>query len=306
MLMNIKIEQLKKYYGSFCAVNNVSFSFSSGHLMALVGRNGSGKTTTIRTMLGLMKKDGGRILINGKEGPVDQKRVGYLAEERGMFLKENVVNQLRFFARLKGLSKKDAEIAIDYWLERLEMKQHKEAVLESLSKGNQQKIQMIACLLHDPDIIIFDEPFSGLDPVNMQTVINLLNGFKNEGKCVLVSSHQLALIEGICDNITIINESNVLYTGTINNLMSEHTKEYVTVSLKEAADIPRSLKAEKKDELNYNIDLNRAEEKDFNLFLKRLVEYDLPICSIERGHNSLQDIFLDIIGMDSTGNRKEN
>ena len=303
--MEIKLGGLKKYYSSFCAVNGVSFCFSSGKLMALVGRNGSGKTTTIRTLLRLLKKDGGKILVNGKEAKLDLKNVGYLAEERGMFLKETVLDQLVFFAALKGVEKKQALKGIDYWLEKLEISQYKKSYLESLSKGNQQKVQMVACLVHNPDVIIFDEPFSGLDPVNMKLVMSLLRQFKEDGKCVLVSSHQLALIEEVCDEVTIINKSNIMYTGTIDELKAKHAKKYVTLTLNKEISMPKELNAIKKRELSYIVNLDSREAEDLNLFLRKVINYNLPISSIERGQETLQDIFLGIVGEEDTESQSQ-
>lgn len=216
--MKIEIKGLTKYYGQLCAVDSLSFSFGSGKLTALVGRNGSGKTTTIRSLLGLIPMDKGQIIINGLDRPLDLKRTGYLAEERGMFPKEKVNEQLMFFGRLKGMTAKNADKAIDYWLGKFDIGQYKKRPLESLSKGNQQKIQIIASLIHDPDVIILDEPFSGLDPVNMQMVMDLLIELRDNGKCVLVSSHQLSLIEQVCEDICIIDRSRRLYYGPVNSL----------------------------------------------------------------------------------------
>lgn len=180
--MEIAVENLTKYYGSFCAVDGMCFSFQSGKITAIVGRNGSGKTTTIRSLLGLIPMDSGKILVDHREQGLELKHVGYLAEERGMFPKETVQSQLLFLARLKGMSTKAANQSIQHWLERLEIPQYQKSKLENLSKGNQQKIQMIASLVHDPEVIIFDEPFSGLDPVNMQMVIHLLQELRDAGK----------------------------------------------------------------------------------------------------------------------------
>lgn len=232
--MNIEIQDLVKYYGNFCAANRVGFSFRSGQLTAIVGRNGSGKTTTIRSMLGLIPMDGGKIFVDGKESKLDLKDVGYLAEERGLFPKDKVQSQLLFFAQLKGMSAKDADKSIDRWLERFGILEYKKSMLESLSKGNQQKIQLIASLVHNPQIIILDEPFSGLDPVNMQMVMELLHELRDEGKCILVSSHQLPLIEKVCEEICIINRSECIYCGSLAKL---RTRDSITRSTKTLQEI---------------------------------------------------------------------
>jgi ABC-2 type transport system ATP-binding protein len=292
----MEIKELSKYYGDFCAVNKVNFSYCSGRLTALVGRNGSGKTTAIRSILGLIKRDNGTIYIDGERSELNIKKVGYLAEERGLFLKETVQNQLIFFARLKGLSHKDALKSVDRWLERLEVFEYRKRPLESLSKGNQQKIQVIASLVHNPDMIIFDEPFSGLDPVNMQLVIQLLKQLRDEGKCILVVSHQLPLIENVCEDICIMHKSDIVYSGSLQDLKALYGGDYVKFSLITPADIPKSINAEEYAPLNYKVKINSNADNDFNSFIRRIADSQLLLSSIERSYKSLQEIFLDLVG----------
>lgn len=294
--MRIEINELSKYYGQLCAVNKACFSFCSGRLTALVGRNGSGKTTAIRAILRLIKRDGGNIYIDGRKSEIDMKNVGYLAEERGLFLKETVLNQLIFFARLKGISYKKALKSIDQWLECLEIAEYKKSTLESLSKGNQQKIQMIASLVHDPDIIIFDEPFSGLDPVNMQLTIQLLSRLRDEGKCIMVSSHQLPYIEDICEDICIINKSNVIYYGSLKELKTMRGGELIRFSLAERSEIPADINAEEYAPLRYIVNINPGSRYDFNLFIQKAAGAQLSLNSIEHSNKSLQEIFLNLVG----------
>ncbi len=294
--MQIDIKELSKNYGNFCAVNKVSFSCCNGRLTALVGRNGSGKTTAIRSILGLIKRDSGSIYIDGKKSELDIKNVGYLSEERGLFLKETILNQLVFFAKLKGMGYKDALKSIDLWLERLEVSEYRKRPLESLSKGNQQKIQMIASLVHNPELIIFDEPFSGLDPVNMQMVIQLFKQLREEGKCILIVSHQLPLIENICEDVCIMHKSNIIYSGSIQNLKALHGGDYIKFSLKTQAEIPECMNAVEYAPLNYKVKINSKTDDDFNVFIQRVADSKLLISSIERSNKTLQEIFLDLAG----------
>lgn len=294
--MKIEVNDLVRYYGDFCAVNKANFSFESGKITALVGRNGSGKTTTIRTMLGLIKKDSGSIIVDGKESAINVKNLGYLAEERGLFQKQVVKDQLMFFSNLKGSKKKDALCMIDKWLDRLEISQYKNSKLENLSKGNQQKVQMVASLITNPDIIIFDEPFSGLDPVNMNMVLNLLKELRDEGKCILVSSHQLSLIENICEDVCIIDKSIMRYTGSLQNLKYQYGENYVQFSLNKKVEVPLFLNSVEFAPLNYKIEINEKLGLNFNKILKKLADCDLPINSVERTQKSLQDIFVELVG----------
>lgn len=293
--MEIAVENLTKYYGSFCAVDGMSFSFQSGKITAIVGRNGSGKTTTIRSLLGLIPMDSGKILVDHREQGLELKYVGYLAEERGMFPKETVQSQLLFLARLKGMSAKAADQSIRRWLERLEIPQYQKSKLESLSKGNQQKIQMIASLVHDPEVIIFDEPFSGLDPVNMQMVIHLLQELRDAGKCILVSSHQLPLIEQVCEDICIINRSKRVYYGPLEALKARYGERFVRFSTAGGA-LPAGLAAEEVGANQYKVRLGSKENPTFHDVLQKLVEAQVPVDALERSQESLQEIFLNLVG----------
>ena len=293
--MEIAVENLTKYYGDFCAVDGMSFSFQSGKITAIVGRNGSGKTTTIRSLLGLIPMDSGKILVDRREQGLELKHVGYLAEERGMFPKETVQSQLLFLARLKGMSAKAADQSIRRWLERLEIPQYQKSKLESLSKGNQQKIQMIASLVHDPEVIIFDEPFSGLDPVNMQMVIRLLQELRDAGKCILVSSHQLPLIEQVCEDICIINRSKRVYYGPLEALKARYGERFVRFSTA-GGTLSAGLAAEEVGANQYKVRLGTKENPTFHDVLQKLVEAQVPVDALERSQESLQEIFLNLVG----------
>lgn len=286
----VEVKGLVKRYGDFYAVNNVNFSFYSGKLTAICGKNGSGKTTSIKCLLGLLKADKGEVLINGSKQIIDFKSIGYLPEERGLFLKERIDVQLEFLGKLKGMSKKAARKSIDYWLDKFGIAQYKTKKLESLSKGNQQKVQMIAALIHDPEIIILDEPFSGLDPVNMQFLIDTIKELKEKGKCILVSSHQLALIEGICEDVCIINEGKCVYSGSIIDLQNKYSSDYLYFSTKSEV---TSISAEEYAPLHYRIRLKNEDE--FNIRVEEIMKMNIKIESIGRKKSSLQEIFVELV-----------
>ncbi|MCR4944219.1 MAG: ATP-binding cassette domain-containing protein [Clostridium sp.] len=286
----VEVKGLVKKYGDFYAVNNVDFSFNSGKLTAICGKNGSGKTTSIKCLLGLLKADEGKFLINGSKQKLDYKNIGYLPEERGLFLKERIDSQLEFLGKLKGMNKNAVRESMDYWLNKFEISQYKTKKLESLSKGNQQKIQMIATLIHDPEIIILDEPFSGLDPVNMQFFINIIKELKEKGKCILVSSHQLALIEEICEDVCIINKGKCLYSGSIIDLQNKYSSDYLYFSTK--SDVT-DINAEEYAPSNYRIMLKSEDE--FKIELEKIMKTNIKIESIGRKKSSLQEIFVELV-----------
>lgn len=291
-MRKVEVNGLVKYYGSFRAVHNVSFSFSSGKLTALCGRNGSGKTTAIRCLLGLLKADQGEFLIDGLKQKLDYKKIGYLPEERGLFIKEKVGFQLEFLARIKGMSKKDANKSIEYWLKRFGIEDFKTKKLESMSKGNQQKVQIIAALVHNPDIIILDEPFSALDPVNMQVLIDLIRELKDNGKCILVSSHQLGLVEGICEDICIIDKGECVYSGSIIDLLGKYSSDYLYFSTKSSVESLE--KIENFAPMNYRIKLNNPNE--FKMKLDEIMKSSIEVETIGRKKLNLQEIFVDMVG----------
>lgn len=286
----VEVKGLVKHYGDFCAVDKVNFSFSSGKLTAICGRNGSGKTTSIRCLLGLLKADEGEIIVDGLKQNLDYKKIGYLPEERGLFIKERIDFQLELLAKLKGMNNKEAKKSIDYWLNKFDIAQYKTKKLESLSKGNQQKVQMIAALVHNPDIIIFDEPFSGLDPVNMQFFIDLIKELKEAGKCILVSSHQLTLIEEICEDVCIINKGKCIYSGAIVDLQNKYSSDYLYFLTK--SDV-KNIDAEKYGPISYRIKLSRPDE--FKTKLNEIMDSSMEVESIGRKKLNLQEIFVKLV-----------
>ena len=197
--MLLELRDICKSFGEKQVLKGISFKAQSGKAFGLLGRNGAGKPTTIRILMNVFPPDSGEVLIDGKPLDYDRIGIGYLPEERGLYPKKTILDQLVYFSVLKGMSRKQAVSAIDMWLERLEMTEYRNRRLDTLSKGNQQKIQLITALAHDPDIIILDEPFSGLDPVNAMMLKDVVREQLQKGKIVLFSSHQMSYIEEFCD-----------------------------------------------------------------------------------------------------------
>lgn len=231
--MKLEVKELKKSFGDKEVLHGVSFAVESGQALGLLGRNGAGKTTTIRILMDVFKANGGEIILDGKPFVARDNSIGYLPEERGLYPKKKVKDQMLYLAQLRGLSKAQALANIDKWLNRLEVMEYKEKKLETLSKGNQQKVQLAATLVADPDIVILDEPFSGLDPVNSQILKDVVNELIEDGKVVIFSSHQMAYVEEFCDNIAIINHGEVVLDGRLKEIKKEFGRNRLILSVED-------------------------------------------------------------------------
>ena len=227
--MLLEFKNISKSFGEKEVLKNVSFTVESGKAFGLLGRNGAGKTTSIRILMNVFAQNEGEILLDGK--PIDYKKtlIGYLPEERGLYPKKIILEQLVYFAELKGMSYKDAVASVDYWLDRLGMTEYRNKRLDTLSKGNQQKIQLITALAHDPDIVILDEPFSGLDPVNAMLLKDVVRETIEKDKIVLFSSHQMSYIEEFCDSIAIINKGKVALFGDLKEIKRTYPRDKLVV-----------------------------------------------------------------------------
>lgn len=218
-------QNIYKSYANYQALNNVSIHVPEGSVYGLLGPNGAGKTTLIRIINRITAPDKGSILFNGKAFSVaDVARIGYLPEERGLYKKMKVGEQALYLARLKGLSKKEALTKLNYWFEKFEMTTWWNKKIEELSKGMAQKVQFIICLLHDPDLIILDEPFSGFDPVNANMLKQEVLDLKAQGKTIILSTHDMASVEELCDNISLINKSETILEGRVNDIKQQYKK----------------------------------------------------------------------------------
>lgn len=287
----IEIRDLTKHYGDLCAADHVSFSISSGKITALCGKNGSGKSTTIHCMLGILFYENGTLLKDGEKWDIDYRSIGYLPEERGMFLKEKVNTQLLYFAKLKGFERADAIKSMNYWLERFELGEVAGKKLGDLSKGNQQKVQIIASLIHNPEIIIWDEPFSGLDPVNMQVLVETLVELKERNTCVLISSHQLNLLEDICEDICVIDQGKVRYYGTVFDFKQKYGEKFIYFTTKK--EISETKEIKKCGPYEYRIKITNENEALSKL--QWLLHSNYEIENYGKKSMNLQETFISLI-----------
>lgn len=228
--MKLEVRDLKKNFGEKEVLHGISFSVESGKALGLLGRNGAGKTTTIRILMDVFKANSGTITMDGHPFNPRKFQIGYLPEERGLYPKKGVLEQLMYLANLRGMDSKNAKVNAQKWLKRLEVSQYETKKLETLSKGNQQKVQLAQTLVCDPDIVILDEPFSGLDPVNSQILKDVIQDLIQEGKLVIFSSHQMSYVEEFCDDIVIINHGDVVLDGRLREIKREFGKDRLVLS----------------------------------------------------------------------------
>jgi len=293
--ITIKLDHVCKSFGEFKAVNDLSLSVRSGRIYGLLGPNGAGKTTTIRMVVNVTVPDSGRIeLFGSKITPQVQDRIGYLPEERGLYKKMKIGEQLRFFAALKSISGAEAEQRIDAWLTRVKLSEWKNKRSMELSKGMQQKIQFLTAVLHDPDLLILDEPFSGLDPVNVKLLKEIVLELKAAGKTIIFSTHQMELAEEICDDICLINRSRKVLDGSIRDVKRAFGRNTVALRFEGGDGVldDRTLVSSVK-RFSDSVEVLLAENADAQELLQRLVATGAIIGRFEMIEPSLHDIFIE-------------
>lgn len=298
--MKLEVKNLRKSFSGNEVLHGISFSVESGKALGLLGRNGAGKTTTIRILMDVFKGDSGEILFDGKPFIPRNHQIGYLPEERGLYPKKKVIEQIVYLATLRGISKKDAKENTKKWLTRLGIAEYENRKLDTLSKGNQQKVQLAQTLVCNPNIVILDEPFSGLDPVNAQILKDVVKELIDDNKIVIFSSHQMSYVEEFCEDIAIINKGNIALSGNLKDIKKEYGKNRLILSannysLNELKDICEknfsdlvSIYDIKKDFLILELCKNGSK----NAFLKSIIDYAIDIEKFSVYEPSLTDIFV--------------
>ena len=293
--MILELKNIEKSFGEKKVLTGVSFKAEGGKAFGLLGRNGAGKTTSIRILMDVFPANSGDVLIDGQ--PIDYNKIGivYLPEERGLYPKKIIIDQLTYFAELKGMSRKAAVQSIDYWLGRLGMTEYRNKRLDTLSKGNQQKIQLITALAHDPDIVILDEPFSGLDPVNAMLLKDVVKEQIAKGKIVLFSSHQMSYIEEFCDSIAILNNGVVALHGDLHDIKRDYPRDRLVVKTETPDAIIADFGTSCTIMDNGGLMIRLADPSEKKATMTRLVEnYDID--EVKVFEPSLNDIFVEYAG----------
>ena len=302
--MKLEVINLRKSFGEKEVLHGISFSIDSGRALGLLGRNGAGKTTTIRILMDVFKADSGKILMDGKPFHPGEFQIGYLPEERGLYPKKTVEEQMIYLGRLRGLSQRDARKNMIYSLERLGVSEYEKQKLETLSKGNQQKVQLAQTLVCNPDIVILDEPFSGLDPVNSQILKDVIRETIDSGRLVIFSSHQMGYVEEFCEDIVIINKGEVARKGELREIKREFGRDRLVVSSldqdpRELAVILQEffsdlLEVEKirKD----RVIIRKKQPENKLLIMERLARHQIDVEFFGMYEPSLTDIFVESAG----------
>ena len=302
--MRLEVQELKKSFGEKEVLHGISFHVESGSALGLLGRNGAGKTTTIRILMDVFKANSGSLLMDGKPFKAREYQIGYLPEERGLYPKKTVGEQLIYLAMLRGLNAKEAKEQTKNWLERMGVSEYENRKLETLSKGNQQKVQLAQTLLCNPDIVILDEPFSGLDPVNAQILKDVIKEQIDAGKIVIFSSHQMSHVEEFCDEIAIMNHGDIVLSGNLREIKREFGKDRLVVA--SLGETPEELAELLKTKFSDLLDVEKVQQsqvvvKEKNegnktAIMQKLIDEGVDIEFFGLYEPSLHDIFVEKAG----------
>lgn len=302
--MKLELKNIHKSFNGKEVLKGVDFTVESGRALGLLGRNGAGKTTSIRIIMDIFHANEGEVLLDGKPFEPSKNQVGYLPEERGMYPKKTVLEQMVYFAKLRGFDKTKAVQNSKKWLSRLKVTEYEKRKMDTLSKGNQQKVQLAATLVCDPDIVVLDEPFSGLDPVNSQILKDVISELIQNGKIVIFSSHQMSYVEEFCEDIAIINQGEVVLSGSLDDIKEEYGKgrkilSALNLSLEELQQcclekLSDVLEVEGNDKRHVIVRLNDGVDQ-WKLF-ERLREETIEIDKYGSYEPSLNDIFVSCVG----------
>lgn len=304
--MNVlEVHNLVKTFGSVRAVDNVSFSVPEGSVFGLIGRNGAGKTTTIRMMMNIYLPDSGEVVLQGtKIGQEFRNKVGYLPEERGLYKKMKVLETLLYFAELKGKTGKDVEKKASYYLERFQLSDRKNSKLEDLSKGNQQKIQFITTILHDPEFIILDEPFSGLDPINIDLLREIILELKQKGRVIIFSTHLMDFAEKMCDHIVMIDKGKIILDGALKDIKIKHAQKNVSLNYEgDISFLKNNPMVEHIEDFGNTTGIKIKDASQIQELLRLLVENNITVKKFSANEISLQEIFVELAGGNGNSNK---
>lgn len=297
--MNVlEVKNLYKSFGPIKAVDNVTFSVPQGSVFGLIGRNGAGKTTTLRMMMNIYTPDSGEILLHGK--PIDndfKKSVGYLPEERGLYKKMTVIDTLLFFADVKGKSGNEIKKKANEYLEKFDLADRKTTKIQDLSKGNQQKIQFIATILHEPEFLVLDEPFSGLDPINTDLLRQIIIELRDKGKVIIFSTHLMDFAEKMCDYITMIDQGKIILDGKLSELKTKYAKKNVSMNYSgDISFLKGNPMIESIDDFGNSTGIRLKDASQIQGLLKLLVDNKVDIKKFDANDISLHEIFVLLAG----------
>lgn len=297
----LEVKNLSKSFNGLKAVDNVSFLVPEGSVFGLIGRNGAGKTTTIRMMMNIYLPDSGEVILRGtKIGQEFKNKVGYLPEERGLYKKMKVLDILLFLAELKGKSGKNIERKALEYLKRFDLLDRKNSKIEDLSKGNQQKIQFIAAILHDPEFLILDEPFSGLDPINTNLLKDIILEKKEEGKVIIFSTHLMDFAEKLSDHIAMIEQGKIILKGSLSQIKTQFAQRNVTLQAEgDLSFLEKSTIVEKVENFGNTLGVKVKEASHIQDLLKLLVQNNVKINKFAANEISLHEIFITLAGRDA-------
>ncbi len=295
--MSLKVENLVKNYGAYRAVDGLSFELTEPGVFALLGTNGAGKTTSIRMILGMLSADSGSVTWDGKRFTTAGNSVGYLAEERGLYPKYKIMDQLLYFASLKGMKRQDAQRALGYWFERMGVQEYRDKRAEQLSKGNQQKIQLIAALAADPQLLILDEPLSGLDPVNAELFKSVIREEIQKNKYIIMSSHQMSTIEEFCRDIVILNKGKTVLQGDLNAIKKGYGRVKLTVKCEgDITAMAQECGLTATDVTPNGSSFSVSSEEQAHMLLNKIIESGMQLIKYELREPSLNEIFIEKVG----------
>ena len=302
-MYSLEVKNLTKTFDKVVAVNNASFEVPDGSIFGLIGRNGAGKTTTIRMMMGIYLPDSGDVILKGaKVGQEFKNRVGYLPEERGLYKKMKVLETLLYFAELKGKTGRAVQKKAEEYLKRFDLYDRRLSKVEDLSKGNQQKIQFISTILHEPDFIILDEPFSGLDPVNTNLLKDIILEMKSKGKVIIFSTHLMDFAEKMCDHIAMIDHGKIILKGSLAEIKAKHAQRNVSLTYDgDISFLNGHPIVEKVENYGNTTGIRLREENQTQQLLKLLVERNVLVKKFDANDISLQEIFIEHAGKEEGG-----